>query len=58
MRQKQVQGFQTGDTVKAVVTVGKKIGTYVGRVAVRASGTRTRVDPRDIPSLVHSHSAG
>ena len=39
MRQKQVQGFQTGDTVKAVVTVGKKIGTYVGRVAVRASGS-------------------
>ncbi len=38
MRQKAVQGFQTGDLVKAVVTKGKKIGTYVGRVAVRASG--------------------
>lgn len=38
MRQKQVHGFQTGDMVKAVVTKGKKIGTYVGRVAVRASG--------------------
>jgi len=33
-----VKGFQTGDTVKAIVTKGKKIGTYVGRVAVRASG--------------------
>ena len=35
---KQVRGFQTGDIVRAVVTKGKKIGTYVGRVAVRASG--------------------
>jgi 5-methylcytosine-specific restriction endonuclease McrA len=33
-----VQGFQTGDIVKAIVTIGKKVGTYVGRVAVRASG--------------------
>lgn len=38
-RQKQIQGFQTGDMVKAIVTKGKKIGTYVGRVAVRASGS-------------------
>ena len=38
-RQKQIHGFQTGDHVKAVVTQGKKIGTYVGRVAVRASGS-------------------
>lgn len=38
MCQKQVHGFQTGDRVKAVVTKGKKIGTYIGRVAVRASG--------------------
>lgn len=35
---KQVHGFMTGDMVKAVVTSGKKAGTYVGRVAVRASG--------------------
>ncbi len=38
MRQKSVQGFATGDMVKATVTNGKKIGVYVGRVAVRASG--------------------
>ncbi|WP_226584279.1 hypothetical protein [Microseira wollei] len=25
-------GFKTGDIVKAVVTKGKKIGSYVGRV--------------------------
>ncbi|RKZ43395.1 MAG: HNH endonuclease [Candidatus Parabeggiatoa sp. nov. 3] len=36
---KRVKGFQTGDIVKAVVTKGKKIGTYFGRVAVRASGS-------------------
>ena len=36
---KRVKGFQTGDLVRAVVTAGKKIGTYVGRVAVRTSGS-------------------
>jgi hypothetical protein len=34
-----VKGFQTGDICKAVVTGGKKTGTYVGRVAVRSSGS-------------------
>ncbi len=38
-RFKFVQGFQTGDIVKAIVTAGKKIGTYVGRVAVRSKGS-------------------
>ena len=38
-RDKFVKGFQTGDIVKAVVTSGKKIGEYVGRVAVRSSGS-------------------
>lgn len=38
-RFKRVKGFQTGDIVKAVVTKGKKIGTYIGRVAIRASGS-------------------
>lgn len=33
------QGFQTGDIVKAVVTSGKKIGIYVGRVLCRKSGS-------------------
>ncbi len=36
---RQVKGFQTGDMVKAVVTSGKKVGTYVGRVAVRTTGS-------------------
>lgn len=37
-KQKRVHGFQTGDIVKAVVTSGKKAGTYIGKVAVRVSG--------------------
>ena len=36
---KRVQGFQTGDLVCAVVPTGKKTGTYIGRVAVRSSGS-------------------
>ena len=35
---KLVHGFQTGEIVRAVVLKGKKVGTYVGRVAVRSSG--------------------
>lgn len=38
-KNRTVKGFQTGDMVKAVVTKGKKVGTYVGRVSVRASGS-------------------
>ena len=37
-RQKSFFNFQTGDLVKSIVTKGKKIGTYVGRIAVRSSG--------------------
>lgn len=38
-RKKQYFGFQTGDMVKAVVTRGKKIGTYFGRVLCRKTGS-------------------
>ncbi|MBS9390911.1 MAG: RRXRR domain-containing protein [Dolichospermum sp. WA123] len=38
-RIKFVKGFQTGDIVKAIVTTGNKIGKYIGRVAVRATGS-------------------
>ncbi len=38
-RHKFVKGFQTGDIVKAVVTKGKKSGTYLGRLAVRSTGS-------------------
>lgn len=33
------KGFQTGDIVKAIVTSGKKIGSYAGRILCRASGS-------------------
>jgi 5-methylcytosine-specific restriction endonuclease McrA len=38
-KNKFVKGFQTGDLVKAVVTSGKKFGTYIGRIAVRSTGS-------------------
>jgi hypothetical protein len=33
-----VEGFRTGDSIKAVVLSGKKAGTHTGKVAVRTSG--------------------
>ena len=38
-RSKSAFGFQTGDLVKALVITGKKAGTYLGRAAIRASGS-------------------
>ncbi|MBE9215416.1 HNH endonuclease [Plectonema cf. radiosum LEGE 06105] len=38
-RIKFVKGFQTGDIVKAIVTSGKKIGEYTGRIATRSTGS-------------------
>jgi hypothetical protein len=38
-RQKQVQGFQTGDMVRAVVPTGTKAGTWLSRFAVRKTGS-------------------
>ena len=35
---KFVEGFQTGDIVKAIVTKGSKQGEYLGKVAVRSNG--------------------
>jgi 5-methylcytosine-specific restriction endonuclease McrA len=36
---KKVKGFQSGDMIRAVVTSGIKVGTYVGKVAVRTTGS-------------------
>jgi 5-methylcytosine-specific restriction endonuclease McrA len=36
---KRVQGFQTGDIIRAIVTEGAKQGTYTGKVAIRATGS-------------------
>ncbi len=57
-----VRGFQTGDRVKAVVPTGKKAGTHVGRVAVRAKGS-FRVGPVDglnwkYPEILYPSAAG
>lgn len=38
-RKKKLFGFQTGDIVLAVVPRGKRQGTHLGRVAVRARGS-------------------
>jgi len=39
LRQKRHCGFQTGDMVKAIVPAGKYLGTHMGRVACRATGS-------------------
>ena len=36
---KNVKGFKTGDVVKAIVTKGVKMGKYLGKVAIRSSGS-------------------
>ncbi|WP_071188086.1 RNA-guided endonuclease IscB [Trichormus sp. NMC-1] len=38
-RKKLHFGFRTGDIVKAVVTKGKNVGSYIGRVAIRSNGS-------------------
>lgn len=35
----RILGFKTGDLIRAIVPSGKKMGTYTGRVLVRASGS-------------------
>ena len=39
MREKSVHGFQTGDMVRAIITTGKKEGIWLGRVAIRKTGS-------------------
>lgn len=39
MRAKSIRGFQTGDMVRAVLAKGVHAGTWIGRVAVRATGS-------------------
>jgi 5-methylcytosine-specific restriction endonuclease McrA len=46
-RTKRVQGFRTGDIVRAEISSGKYAGVHVGRVAVRATG-RFRIGPVDV----------
>jgi hypothetical protein len=48
MRVKSVEGFQTGDMVRATVPSGRKAGAYRGCVAVRASGNFNIQNGRDV----------
>lgn len=55
-RQKRIKGFQTGDMVKAVVVKGKKIGIYIGHVAVRTTGSFNIQTANDvIQGIGHKH---
>ena len=52
---KVIFGFKTGDCVKAKVTCGKQVGTYYGRVAVRASGNfNIKTDTGTIQDIHHN----
>ena len=53
-RSRRVFGFQTGDMVYAVVPAGKKAGAYVGRVAVRATGSFNIQTARGVVQGVHA----
>jgi len=50
---KRVQGFQTGDLVRAVVTSGTKQGTYVGKVAVRTRGSFNITTAQGVVTDIH-----
>lgn len=54
-RNKFIKGFQTGDIVKAIVTSGKKIGEYVGRVAVRSSGSFNISSQQLVQGISHKY---
>lgn len=56
VRSKQVFGFQTGDMVETVVTRGKKAGRYVGRVAVRSTGSfNIKTSQGTVQGISHKH---
>jgi len=54
-RFKFVKGFKTGDIVKAIVTSGKRIGTYIGRIAVRNSGSFNISVPELVTDISHKY---
>ncbi len=55
-RTKRHSGFATGDLVRADVPTGKKTGTHVGRVAVRASGSfNIRTRSGVVQGISHKH---
>ena len=53
---KRFFGFQTGDIVKAYVQKGQKAGKYIGRIAVRASGSfDIRTSETRVQSITHRY---
>jgi 5-methylcytosine-specific restriction endonuclease McrA len=50
---KRVQGFQTGDLVRAVVRSGPKQRTYVGKVAVRTRGIFNITTAQSVVTDIH-----
>jgi hypothetical protein len=52
MRAKSTHGFKTGDMVRADASKGKKVGTYIGRVAVRASGSFNVQRPTGVVQVI------
>jgi len=53
---RRVFGFKTGDMVTAHVPVGKQIGSYQGRLAVRSSGRfNIKVDGRIVQGISHRY---
>lgn len=51
---KRVKGFETGDIVRAVVTCGVNSGTYVGKIAVRATGSfNITIGTRRVQGISH-----
>ncbi|MGV9375539.1 hypothetical protein ACWDRB_06985 [Nonomuraea sp. NPDC003707] len=54
-RIKQIFGYQTGDLVRAIVPKGKHVGTHIGRVAVRTSGSHTVQTPTGPVKTSHKH---
>jgi 5-methylcytosine-specific restriction endonuclease McrA len=50
---KRVQGFQTGDLVRAVVRSGTRRGTYVGKVAVRTRGSFNITTAQGVVTDIH-----
>jgi 5-methylcytosine-specific restriction endonuclease McrA len=50
---KRVKGYQTGDMVRAVVTQGKKSGTYAGKAAVRVTGSFNITTKQGVVQGIH-----
>ena len=56
MHSKSVHGFTTGDMVRALVPTGTKRGSYLARVAVRASGSfNLQTSNAVVQGISHKH---